>query len=367
MTEFFDLRSVNNASKSELTAAFNRVLESGWYVLGKEVNKFESEFANYCEVGNCIGVGNCLDALQFILQGFGIGSGDEVIVPSNTYIATWLAASNIGAIPVPVEPKIETYNIDPSRIQDSITSRTKAIIVVHLYGQPCNMDPVNEIAEKFGLKVIEDSAQAHGARYKGRRVGGLGDASGFSFYPSKNLGALGDGGAVTTNDQELTNKINLLRNYGSKAKYKNEVKGFNSRLDELQAAFLSEKLKVLDQQNEQRRKIASIYIERLAYFEEITLPVIPDWAEPVWHQFIIRHQKRDDLINKLRIAGIGTMIHYPIPPHLQLAYKEMGKKKGDYPISEIIHKEVLSLPITPGISLLELETIIDHIKACMSY
>ena len=367
MTEFFDLRSVNNASKSELTAAFNRVLESGWYVLGNEVNRFESEFANYCEVENCIGVGNCLDALQFILQGFGIGGGDEVIVPSNTYIATWLAVSNVGAIPVPVEPRIETYNIDPSRIQDSITSRTKAIIVVHLYGQPCNMDPVNEIAEKFGLKVIEDSAQAHGARYKGRRVGGLGNASGFSFYPSKNLGALGDGGAVTTNDQVLANKINLLRNYGSKAKYQNEVKGFNSRLDELQAAFLIEKLKVLDLQNEQRRKIASIYLERLAYFEEITLPVIPDWAEPVWHQFIIRHQKRDDLINNLRIAGIGTMIHYPIPPHLQLAYKEMGKKKGDYPISEIIHKEVLSLPITPGISLLELETIIDHIKACMSY
>jgi dTDP-4-amino-4,6-dideoxygalactose transaminase len=229
------------------------------------------------------------------------------------------------------------------------------------------MDPINEIADSFRLKVIEDSAQAHGAKYKGKRVGGLGDASGFSFYPSKNLGALGDGGAVTTNDPELSIKVNLLRNYGSKTKYQNEVKGFNSRLDELQAAFLIEKLKVLDLQNEQRRKIASIYLERLAYFEEITLPVIPDWAEPVWHQFIIRHQKRDDLINKLSKAGIGTMIHYPIPPHLQLAYKEMGKKKGDYPISEIIHKEVLSLPITPGISLLEVETIIDHIKACMSY
>jgi dTDP-4-amino-4,6-dideoxygalactose transaminase len=304
--------------------------------------------------------------LQFILQGFGIGSGDEVIVPSNTYIATWLAVSNVGATPVPVEPRIETYNIDPSRIQDSITSRTKAIIVVHLYGQPCNMDAVNEIAEKFGLKVIEDSAQAHGARYKGRRVGGLGNASGFSFYPSKNLGALGDGGAVTTNNPTLANKINLLRNYGSKTKYQNEVKGFNSRLDELQAAFLIEKLKVLDKQNEERRKIASIYLEHLAYFEEITLPVIPDWAEPVWHQFVIRHHKRNDLINNLKKAGIGTMIHYPIPPHLQLAYKEMGKKKGDYPISELIHKEVLSLPITPGISLLEIESVIDALKACLS-
>ena len=366
MNEFFDLRSVNDVSKSELTAAFNRVLKSGWYVLGNEVNRFESEFADYCEVENCIGVGNCLDALQFILQGFGIGSGDEVIVPSNTYIATWLAVSNVGAIPVPVEPRIETYNIDPSRIQDSITSRTKAIIVVHLYGQPCNMDAVNEIAEKFGLKVIEDSAQAHGARYKGRRVGGLGNASGFSFYPSKNLGALGDGGAVTTNNPALANKINLLRNYGSKTKYQNEVKGFNSRLDELQAAFLIEKLKVLDKQNEERRKIASIYLEHLAFFEEITLPVIPDWAEPVWHQFVIRHHKRNDLINNLKKAGISTMIHYPIPPHLQLAYKEMGKKKGDYPISELIHKEVLSLPITPGISLLEIESVIDALKVCLS-
>ena len=366
MNEFFDLRSVNDASKSELTAAFNRVLESGWYVLGNEVNRFESEFANFCEVENCVGVGNCLDALQFILQGFGIGSGDEVIVPSNTYIATWLAVSNVGAIPVPVEPRIETYNIDPSRIQDSITSRTKAIIVVHLYGQPCNMDAVNDIAEKFGLKVIEDSAQAHGARYKGRRVGGLGNASGFSFYPSKNLGALGDGGAVTTNNPTLANKINLLRNYGSKTKYQNEVKGFNSRLDELQAAFLIEKLKVLDKQNEERRKIASIYLEHLAYFEEITLPVIPDWAEPVWHQFVIRHHKRNELINNLKKAGIGTMIHYPIPPHLQLAYKEMGKKKGDYPISELIHKEVLSLPITPGISLLEIESVIDALTTSLS-
>ena len=366
MTEFFDLKSVNNASKSELTAAFNRVLESGWYVLGNEVNRFESEFANYCEVRNCIGVGNCLDALQFILQGLGIGDGDEVIVPSNTYIATWLAVSNVGAIPVPVEPRIETYNIDPSRIQDSITSRTKAIIVVHLYGQPCDMDPINEIADSFRLKVIEDSAQAHGAKYKGKRVGGLGDASGFSFYPSKNLGALGDGGAVTTNDQELSIKVNLLRNYGSKTKYQNEVKGFNSRLDELQAAFLIEKLKVLDKQNEKRRKIASIYLERLAYFEGIKLPIIPDWTEPVWHQFIIRHKNRDDLINNLRKAGIGTMIHYPIPPHLQLAYKEMGKKKGDYPISEIIHKEVLSLPISPEISLLEVEAVIDALTAYLS-
>mgnify|MGYP000424473787 CR=1 FL=1 len=271
MTEFFDLRSVNNASKSELTAAFNRVLESGWYVLGNEVNRFESEFANYCEVENCIGVGNCLDALQFILHGFGIGSGDEVIVPSNTYIATWLAVSNVGATPVPVEPRIETYNIDPTRIQDSITSRTKAIIVVHLYGQPCNMDPVNEIAEKFGLKVIEDSAQAHGARYKGRRVGGLGNASGFSFYPSKNLGCLGDGGAVTTNDPKLAETIRALRNYGSHVKYENKYKGVNSRLDELQAAILSVKLKYLDKENTRRIEIANYYCDNIKN-DKIVLP-----------------------------------------------------------------------------------------------
>jgi len=363
MTEFYNIRSVNNVSKSELTSAFQRVLESGWYILGNEVSRFESEFANFCEVRNCVGVGNCLDALQFILQGIEIGSGDEVIVPSNTYIATWLAVSNVGATPVPVEPLIDTYNIDPSQIQNSITSRTKAIIVVHLYGQPCDMDPINETAERFRLKVVEDSAQAHGAKYKGKRVGGLSYASGFSFYPSKNLGALGDGGAVTTNDLDLSNKINLLRNYGSKTKYQNEIKGFNSRLDELQAAFLIEKLKVLDKHNEKRRKIASIYLERLACFEEIKLPVIPEWAEPVWHQFIIRHKKRDDLIENLRKVGIGTMVHYPIPPHLQLAYKEMGKKKGDYPISEIIHKEVLSLPITPEISLSELETVLGALKA----
>ena len=363
MTEFYNIRSVNNVCKSELNSAFQRVLESGWYILGTEVNKFESEFANFCEVRNCVGVGNCLDALQFILRSIGIGTGDEVIVPSNTYIATWLAVSNVGATPVPVEPLIDTYNIDPSKIQDSITSRTKAIIVVHLYGQPCDIDPINEIAYRFGLKVIEDAAQAHGAKYKGNRVGGLGYASGFSFYPSKNLGALGDGGAVTTNDPDLSIKINLLRNYGSKTKYQNEVKGFNSRLDELQAAFLIEKLKILDEQNEKRRKIASIYIERLACFEGIILPVIPDWAEPVWHQFIIRHKKRDDLIKNLKNSGIGTMIHYPIPPHLQLAYKEMGKKKGDYPISEIIHKEVLSLPISPEISLLEIEAVLEALKA----
>jgi len=362
MIEFLDLKTLNNESKVELKQAFNRVLESGWYILGNEVIRFESDFAKFCNVENCIGVGNCLDALQLILKGFDIGIGDEVIVPSNTYIATWLAVSNIGAKPVPVEPIINTYNIDPSRVIDSISNKTKAIIVVHLYGQPCDMKPILKIGEEFGLKVIEDSAQAHGARYKGKRVGGLADASAFSFYPSKNLGALGDGGAVTTDNQNLSKKIRLFRNYGSDIKYKNELRGYNSRLDELQAAFLIEKLKVLEKQNEKRRKIAKIYIDTLKNIEDLQLPLIPEWAEPVWHQFIIRHRDRDKLINTLNKAGIETMIHYPIPPHLQKAYKDFGKKKGDYPISEKIHNEALSLPINPNINLLEIEKITKTIS-----
>ena len=366
MIKFLDLFAINNASSFELTAAFQRVLNSGWYILGEEVENFELKFAKYCGVNNCVGVGNCLDALQFILKSYNIGAGDEVIVPSNTYIATWLAVSNVGAIPIPVEPVIETYNIDPNRIEKSLTSRTKAIMVVHLYGQPVNIDPINDIAIKYNLKVIEDSAQAHGALYKGRRVGALGDASGFSFYPGKNLCALGDGGAVTTDDDQLFNKVKLLRNYGSKTKYENEIKGFNSRLDELQAAFLSEKLKVLDEQNEKRRKIANLYLEKLADIEQIILPFVPEWAEPVWHQFIVRNANRDNLMNELKNAGIETMIHYPIPPHLQLAYKNMEKNKGEFRLSEIIHKEVLSLPISPVMSLEQVEAVIAAVRVCMS-
>jgi dTDP-4-amino-4,6-dideoxygalactose transaminase len=291
-------------------------------------------------------VGNGLDALHLILRGYGIGACDEVIVPSNTFIATWLAASYAGATPVPVEPDARTYNIDPALIEAAITDRTKAIIVVHLYGQPADMDAINAIAERHHLKVIEDAAQAHGARYKGRRVGSLGDAAAFSFYPGKNLGAIGDGGVVVTNDPNLAERVRVLGNYGSHIKYHNEVKGYNSRLDELQAAFLRAKLPVLDEWNARRKAIAAQYLRQLEA-STLILPHVPDWAEPVWHLFVVRSQQRDALQKHLGDAGIGTMIHYPIPPHLQSAYLELEYGPGSFPISEIIHKQVLSLPIGP--------------------
>ncbi|TSE18228.1 dTDP-3-amino-3,4,6-trideoxy-alpha-D-glucose transaminase [Tepidimonas alkaliphilus] len=352
---FLDLKAPHNELCAELQAAFDRVLDSGWYILGNEVKQFEQEFAAYCEAEHCVGVGNGLEALHLILRAYGIGPGDEVIVPSNTYIATWLAVSYAGATPVPVEPDERTYNLDPLRIELAITPRTRAIIAVHLYGQPADMDAINAVASKHGLKVIEDAAQAHGARYKGRRVGSLGDAAGFSFYPGKNLGALGDGGAVTTNDAELADKVRVLSNYGSRIKYHNEVKGFNSRLDELQAAFLREKLKKLDEWNTRRKALAIEYFNHLsprplgegAGVREIALPFVPEWADPVWHLFVVRSQQRDVLQNYLAERGIGTMIHYPIPPHLQPAYAELGYREGAFPISERIHREVMSLPMGP--------------------
>lgn len=355
---FLDLKAPHDELRVELRDAFERVLDSGWYILGNEVKQFEQEFAGYCEAKYCIGTGNGLDALHLILRAYGICEGDEVIVPSNTYIATWLAVSSSGATPVPVEPDERTYNIAPTLIEDAITLRTKAIIAVHLYGQPADMDAINAIAKKHGLKVIEDAAQAHGARYKGRPVGTLGDAAGFSFYPGKNLGAIGDGGAVTTNDAVLAQKIRELGNYGSKVKYHNEVKGYNSRLDELQAAFLREKLKVLDAWNAKRKIIAARYLEELnpaiASDEKqlklhLALPYVPEWADPVWHLFVVRTTQREALQTHLTVQGVGTMIHYPIPPHLQQAYVEMGLQEGSLPIAEAIHREVLSLPIGPHI------------------
>ena len=362
---FLDLKVPHDEFREELREAFERVLDSGWYILGDEVVKFEKEFADYCESTYCVGVGNGLDALHLILRAYDIGEGDEVIVPSNTYIATWLAASYAGATPVPVEPDEHTYNIDPSRIEAAITSRTRAIIVVHLYGQPADMDTINVIAKKYKLKVIEDAAQAHGARYKGRRVGALGDAAGFSFYPGKNLGAIGDGGAVTTNDAELAERIAVLRNYGSKVKYYNEVKGYNSRLDELQAAFLRVKLKKLDEWNSRRNNIALQYFKELNQ-SSLTLPFVPDWAEPVWHLFVIRSLNRDDLQQKLNDAGIGTMIHYPIPPHLQLAYSEFALPRGSLPIAEIMHDQVLSLPMGPAMSIKHAGHVATMIKIFLS-
>jgi dTDP-4-amino-4,6-dideoxygalactose transaminase len=343
---FLDLKRPHDELHNELRTAFERVMTSGWYIQGNECKQFENEFAHYCQVEHCIGVGNGLDALHLILRGYGIGTGDEVIVPSNTYIATWLAASYAGATPVPVEPDVRTYNLDPALIEAAITTRTKAIMVVHLYGQPADMDAINAIAKKHGLKVIEDAAQAHGARYKGRPVGTLGDAAGFSFYPGKNLGAIGDGGAVTTNDANLAQRIRVLGNYGSHVKYHNDVKGYNSRLDELQAAFLRAKLTVLDEWNARRKAIANQYLSGMAG-TSLVLPHVPDWADPVWHLFVVRSHQRDVLQSQLQQSGISTMIHYPIPPHLQPAYCELGYAHGAFPTAEAIHKQVLSLPIGP--------------------
>jgi len=348
---FLDLKAPYLELKEELDAAYRRVIKSGWYILGKEVEVFEKEFAAYCGAKHCIGVGNGLEALHLILRGYGIGPGDEVIVPANTFIATWLAVSYAGAAPVPVEPDERTYNIDPTRIEEAITKRTRAIMPVHLYGQPADMDPINEIAQEHGFKVIEDAAQAHGARYKGRIAGSLGDAAGFSFYPTKNLGAIGDGGAVVTNDDDLADKVRVLRNYGSRVKYQNEAKGFNSRLDELQAAFLRVKLCHLDEWNNRRRKLAEAYLNRLAGIPDLVLPYVPEWAEPVWHLFVIRHPKRDGLQAHLKESGIETLIHYPIPPHLSGAYVDKGYKKGDFPITEAIANTVISLPMRQQFSL----------------
>lgn len=353
---FLDLGAINARSAVGLEAAFSRVLTSGWYVLGKEVEAFEAEFAAYCGARHCIGVGNGLEALHLILCAMGIGPGDEVIVPSNTYIATWLAVSQCGATPVPVEPVEATCNMDPALIEAAITAHTRAIMVVHLYGQTADMDPINEIARRHGLKVVEDSAQAHGAGYKGQRAGTLGDASGFSFYPGKNLGALGDGGAVTTNDEALAERIRVLRNYGSQVKYHNEVKGVNSRLDELQAALLREKLPLLDRDNLRRKAIAGIYDERLKGCG-LVMPSVPEWADPVWHLYVVRTPERDALQRHLTAAGIGTMIHYPIPPHLQPAYSELKLTAGTFPISERIHAQVLSLPMGPHLDDAQVERV----------
>jgi dTDP-4-amino-4,6-dideoxygalactose transaminase len=350
MIPFLDLKSPYNELKSDLDHAYQRVMDSGWYILGQEVKAFESEFAEYCNVKHCIGVGNGLDALYLILRALGIGAGDEVIVPANTYIATWLAVSYTGAKPVPIEPDEKTYNINPNLIEAAITPRTKAIIAVHLYGQPADIEPINQIARTYGLKVIEDAAQAHGAKYKGQRTGGLGDAAGFSFYPGKNLGAVGDGGAITTSDDELADKVRVLANYGSRVKYHNEVKGANSRLDELQAAFLRVKLAKLDEWNQRRNLIANLYLEGLSGLPELILPYVSEWAEPVWHLFVIRHPQRKQFQQSLQVAGIGTLIHYPIPPHLSEAYAEMKDLAGKLPITETVAQTVISLPIGPHLT-----------------
>jgi dTDP-4-amino-4,6-dideoxygalactose transaminase len=356
---FLDLKKINLQYKKEIEAAMARVLESGWYILGKEVEKFEEEFAAYCGTKYAIGVANGLDALTLILKAYGIGEGDEVIVPANTYIASILAISANGATPILVEPDINNFNLDSNKIEEKITPKTKAIMVVHLYGQAADMDPINQIAKKYNLKVIEDAAQAHGAKYKGKRVGNLGDAAGFSFYPGKNLGALGDGGAITTNDDKLADKLRALRNYGSHKKYENIYKGINSRLDELQAAILRVKLRYLDVENNKRREIANYYLDNIKN-ERIILPFVGKDDSHVWHLFVVRTMKRGELQKYLLSRGIQTMIHYPIPPHKQIAYREWTNKS--YPITEKIHNEVLSLPIYPTLTKLDIDKIVNAIN-----
>jgi dTDP-4-amino-4,6-dideoxygalactose transaminase len=359
---FLDFQAPYLELKAELDAAYHRVMASGWYILGREVEAFEAEFATYCETKYCIGVGNGLEALHLILTAMEIGTGDEVIVPANTYIASWLAVSQTGATPIPVEPDEQTYNIDPTKIETAITDRTKAIMAVHLYGQPADMDAIDRIATRHHLHVIEDAAQAHGARYKHRRVGNLGDAAGFSFYPTKNLGAVGDAGAITTNHAELADRIRLLRNYGSRVKYENEIQGYNSRLDELQAAFLRVKLTKLDEWNVRRLEIATAYLKNVDRNSSLTLPFVPEWAEPVWHLFVVRHPHRDRLAQHLQKNDISTLIHYPIPPHLSAAYAGAGWQVDSFPITECLSREILSLPIGSHLQDLQLQAVIQTLS-----
>ncbi|MCR5226158.1 MAG: DegT/DnrJ/EryC1/StrS family aminotransferase [Eubacterium sp.] len=361
---FVSFRPMEAELDTELRAAFDRVLENSWYIEGKEDEAFEKAFADYCGVGYCVGVGNGLDALMLALKALEIGPGDEAIVPSNTYIATALAVTYVGATPVFVEPDIRTYDINPDLIEAAITEKTKAIMPVHLYGQACDMDPIMEVAKKHNLFVVEDCAQAHGATYKGKRVGSFGDAAGFSFYPGKNLGALGDAGAAVTSNKELADKIRALGNYGSDYKYHHIYKGNNSRLDELQAAFLSAKLTILDKMNEERRRVADRYLAEIKN-EKLVLPYVADYAVPVWHIFAVRcenQEMRDALEAYLKDKGIGTNKHYPIPMHLQECYLDLGINEGQLPLAELISATELSLPMYYGMTDEEITYVIDALN-----
>ena len=357
---FLDLGRLHQSIREPLDQAYKRVMDSGWFSLGPELEAFEAEFAAYSEVKHCVGVGNGLEALHLLLRAYGIGPGDEVIVPSNTFIATWLAVSECGGTPVPVEPDEQTHNIDPALIERAITPRTRAIMPVHLYGQPADMDPINELADKHKLVVIEDAAQAQGARYKNRRVGSLGHAAATSFYPGKNLGALGDGGAVLTDDDAIADKVRLLRNYGSQEKYNHQIAGYNSRLDEMQAAFLRVKLAELDKWNNQRRAVANQYTAMLSSNKDTITPFVPEFAEPVWHLYVIQTPKRDALQQYLQQHNIATVIHYPVPPHKQPCYQAFAK--ADLPLAEKLASEVLSLPMSPELEAEDIERVVTAIK-----
>lgn len=360
MIPFLDLGAAYREIKPEIDTAVQRVLDSGWYILGPEVDAFEGEWAAYCGAKYAVGLANGLDALILALRALDVGPGDEVIVPSNTYIATWLAVSAVGARPVPVEPDPATHNIDPARIAAALTDRTKVILPVHLYGQPADLDPILALARTHGLAVVEDAAQAHGARYKNRRIGAHGDIVCWSFYPGKNLGALGDAGAVTTDNAEIADRISMLRNYGSRVKYVNEVQGANSRLDPLQAAVLRVKLSHLDGWTARRRAIADIYLKGLAG-TDLILPHVPDWADPAWHLFVVRSAAREALQARLTKAEIGTLIHYPIPPHMQAAYADMGIMAEALPLARQLAAEVISLPIGPQLSLEQVKAVVDQV------
>lgn len=359
---FLSFEPMHAAIKSEMQEAFIKFYESYWYILGDRLKTFEKEYSIFNEVKYTIGISNGLDALYLALKALGIKEGDEVIMPSNTFIATVLAVSYTGAKPVFVEPDIQTYLLDPSKIEAAITSHTKAIMPVHLYGQACQMDGIMSIADQYGLKVIEDNAQAHGAKFKGQITGSIGHANGTSFYPGKNLGALGDAGAVTTKDEELAEKIQMLRNYGSREKYKHESIGHNMRLDELQAAFLSVKLRHLEKWTAQRQEISDWYNEELLGCDDLITPYVHPDSTHVYHLYVIRTSKRDQLQENLKENGVGSLIHYPIPPHLQQAYKDLGFKKGDFPIAEELASTSLSLPIWPGLKKEEVVAICQIIK-----
>lgn len=359
---FVSFKPMEKELDSDLRSAFERVYNASWYIEGKEDEAFEKNFAQFCNTKYCIGVGNGLDALMLALKALGIGKGDEVIVPSNTYIATALAVTYVGATPVFVEPDISTYNIDPEKIDGKVTNKTKAIMPVHLYGQPCDMDSIMAIAKKNNLFVVEDCAQAHGALYKGKVIGSFGDAAGFSFYPGKNLGALGDAGATVTNNKELADKVRALGNYGSDYKYHHIYQGNNSRLDELQAAFLSAKLPHLSRMNDERRRIAKCYLEGIKN-PDIILPFVPDYAKPVWHIFAVRTKKREELAAYLADKEISTNKHYPIPMHMQECYKELNIPEGALPIAEEISATQLSLPMFYGITDEQIQYVIDVINS----
>jgi dTDP-3-amino-3,4,6-trideoxy-alpha-D-glucose transaminase len=366
---FLDMKSAYAELKPELDAAYHRVMDSGWFVLGREVEAFEAEYAAFCGTKHCVGLGNGLEALELTLRAWDLGPGDEVIVPSNTYIATWLAVQAVGATVVPVEPTPEGPNIDPERIAAAVTKNTKAIMPVHLYGEPADMDAIAALAAAHGLKVIEDVAQAQGSKVRGKRAGSIGDAGAHSFFPTKNIGAYGDGGAVTTDDDRLAERLRTLRNYGSRVKYVNLEKGVNSRLDELQAAFLRVKLTVLDAWNERRRAIAARYDDRLAGIAGLSLPRVPQWAEPVWHLYVVRVAggagRRAELVKAMEKAGIGALIHYPIPPHLQQAYADLGKGRGSYPLAERMADTVLSLPMGPHMTLEQVDEVARAVRAAL--